>query len=146
MGIMPKEFAPAEQMPPPPPRIGGNSGGSGGESKSASKARGVLSRSKGRNGEEEREGLRLSTASIGSVEGELRGGELERVRGRVADLGAAIETSQVCMRVCGLCMEWCTRSLTLGCRSNDLTRGHRRPFPRSRLRSLITYWYHLMRA
>lgn len=36
-----------------------------------------------------------STASIGSVGSELRGGELERVRGRVADLSAAIETSQV---------------------------------------------------
>lgn len=36
-----------------------------------------------------------AAASAGSVAGELRGGELERVRGRVADLGAAIEMSQV---------------------------------------------------
>lgn len=41
------------------------------------------------------EGKGSSTASIGSVGSELRGGELERVRGRVADLSAAIETSQV---------------------------------------------------
>lgn len=44
---------------------------------------------------EQEAGLRLSATSIGSVGGELRGGELERVRGRVADLGVAIETSQV---------------------------------------------------
>lgn len=48
-------------------------------------------------GEAKREatGRGSSTASIGSVGSELRGGELERVRGRVADLSAAIETSQV---------------------------------------------------
>ena len=37
----------------------------------------------------------LSTASVGPVGGMLRGGELERVRGRVKDLGTAIEMSQV---------------------------------------------------
>ncbi|CAN0404613.1 unnamed protein product [Ascophyllum nodosum] len=36
----------------------------------------------------------LSTASVGPVGGMLRGGELERVRGRVKDLGTAIEMSQ----------------------------------------------------
>lgn len=80
---------------------GGNraSGVSGGGD--ASSSAGVLrgSRSGGRmdhrNEDDMTAGLRLSAGSIGSVAGELRGGELERVRGRVADLGAAIETSQV---------------------------------------------------
>lgn len=139
MGIVHKQSASAEQMPPPPqPRTRGNGGGSGGESTSASQARRLLSRGKGRSGQGEREGLGLSAASIGSVEGELRGGELERVRGRVADLGAAIETSQVCKCV------WLVyaRSLPLGY-SNDLTREHRPPFsPCSLPRLLFTYWYH----
>lgn len=105
--ILLKNYAPAEQMPPPPPQVesgrtpsvrdgrSGNSGGSGGERASASQAHGVHSGWQGRGDVEERGGLGLSAASVGSVEGELRGGELERVRGRVADLGAAIETSQV---------------------------------------------------
>lgn len=44
-----------------------------------------------------KDSLGVSATSAGSslVAGELRGGELEKVQGRVADLGAAIETSQV---------------------------------------------------
>ena len=98
---------------PPPPRAGGASGGTrgrgsgggsgapyvrdrsvdggGGDGKGGS-SHGV--RSGGGQGEQGR-GRGMSVASVGSVDGELRGGELERVRGRVADLGAAIETSQV---------------------------------------------------
>lgn len=59
--------------------------------------RGVRSGGGGGGEKEEGAGLGSLAASAGSVAGELRGGELERVRGRVADLGAAIETSQVCI-------------------------------------------------
>lgn len=98
----------SQQMPPPPPqpqpprRVGGGGTSSFRDSRGGS-SRGegggdradVGVRTGGRGEEEDKEGLGLSAASIGSVAGELRGGELERVRGRVADLGAAIETSQV---------------------------------------------------
>ena len=71
---------------------GGHSGGGSGDAIGGPNC-GVRS---GGGGQVERErGLGLSAASVGSVDGELRGAELERVRGRVADLGAAIETSQV---------------------------------------------------
>ncbi|CAM9168593.1 unnamed protein product, partial [Ectocarpus fasciculatus] len=108
-GLLYDTAAGAEQMPPPPPtqtrrggtpgfrdnRQGNSGGGGGGHAASSSRARG-RARSGGRGEEErERDGPGLSAAvSVGSVGGELRGGELERVRGRVADLGAAIETSQ----------------------------------------------------
>lgn len=89
---------------PPAQRIGGRAS-SFRESRRGSSGDGSVDRADvpyaggvrtgGRDEEEEKAGLGLSAASIGSVAGELRGGELERVRGRVADLGAAIETSQV---------------------------------------------------
>lgn len=49
----------------------------------------------GRPGRWVEEPLTPSGFPVGSVASELRTGELERVRGRVAHLGAAIETSQV---------------------------------------------------
>ena len=92
----------SQQMPPQPPqRVGGRGTSSFRDSRGGGIGDGggdradVGVRTGGRDEEEEKAGLGLSAASIGSVGGELRGGELERVRGRVADLGAAIETSQV---------------------------------------------------
>lgn len=101
----------SHQMPPPPPpqRNGGGAPsfrdsrrGSRGDGSGERADAGV--RTGGRGEEEEEAGLGLSAASIGSVAGELRGGELERVRGRVADLGAAIETSQVWWPTYGSCL------------------------------------------
>ncbi|CAN0054832.1 unnamed protein product [Scytosiphon promiscuus] len=99
----------SKQLKPPPPpertrsdasrfrdsRGNSSRGGGGGAHGDAARARGVCSGGVGRGEEENRGDVGLSTASVGSVAGELRGGELELVRGRVADLGAAIETSQV---------------------------------------------------
>lgn len=110
MGSKKSQSKKSQQMPqppppPPPPQqlVGGGTpsfgdsrrgtSGDGSGNRAGVYTRGV--RTGGQDEEEEKAGLGLSAASIGSVAGELRGGELERVRGRVADLGAAIETSQV---------------------------------------------------